>query len=243
MGLPVSLQLYPTTRSFATTGISSSHGQLSEIAPNPFSASAQGWNVGANSIPRVVQMDFGIEVSRTATNPAWNTTITGSGPNNRIGDSWVYGPLNGDFDGTEWQITQSYKAVTLAGPHLGRLFIRVYKAPSPSLSGSDYPPYMLSASYFSGSTATTGSFAITNISPSFAAVATINRLTGSFGLGPQQFRNEYLMLQTFFNLTTVGSGNNSDLDLVFGPTASVFKTANFNSYGMDAVRWNSDDFG
>lgn len=240
MSVPARLQLYMGNGKYPTTN----HMQLSaSVVATVNATTAFGWNVGTNSIPRVVQLQTAAEVSRTSPNPPWNATITGSGPNARIGDSLVYGPLNGDFDETNWEVSWSFKAVSAASTHLGRLLFRVYKAPSVNLSGSAYPPYLLSASFFSGSSPLTNSFAVTNISPSFAATTTINQLTGSFTLGPQQFRNEFLMFQTFFNLTTVGGSVNGDADYLIGPTSGTIKTANFTQYRMNTMKWNDDDFG
>lgn len=242
MGLPAPIQLYMTSNAFSGVG-NVQHGRLATTS-SANATTTFGWNMGQNTIPRVVQMDMGVEVSRTATNPAWNTTITGSGPNNFLGDSWVYGPLEGDFDATNWEISWSFRSVTAASTQRGRILFRIYKAPAVTLSGSVYPPYLLSASFFSGSgAALTNSFVPTSDTATLSATTIRSAVTASFNLGPQQFRNEYLMFQTFFNLLNTASSNNADADWLIGATSGTIKTANFTPYGMDAVKWSSDDFG
>lgn len=238
MGVSIPLTLYMTTTAFPGTN----HGGLSTTPPAG-TTTAAGWNCGTRAAGNISPMDFGIEVGRASA--LWSTTITNSGPNPVIGDSLVYGPLKGDFDESTWNVTWSLKSVTQGGTQRGRFLFRVYKTSTPFLTGSAYTLNLLSASYFSGSggVPATKSYFETSITPSMVSTATQNRCTQSFTLGPQQFRDEYLMFQTFFNITTAGNNPNCDADYIIGPNSGAFKTANFISYRTQFIETISDDFG
>lgn len=242
MSAPAPIRLYMTTQAASASNMpgatgTSGFGRLS-LQTASYATTAFGWNVGTNTAPRYVFMQFSIEVVRTATNPAWNT-VPSSSLSSSLGNAWVYGPLEGDFDGGVWEITQSAKAVTLGSTHLGRFVYAIHKANNLQGSGSK----LISASFLNGATGVTASYISSSLATSFAATTTINLMTASFTLGPQSFRNEYLFIQEQWNVTTAGGGNNADVDWIVGEKSASVKTPDFIGYDMRARMFQDDNMG
>jgi hypothetical protein len=242
MSAPAPFRLYMTLNAASASNMpgatgTSGFGVLS-LNTASYATTTRGWNVGTLTAPRYVFMNFSVEVVRTATNPAWNT-VPSSSLSSSLGNAWVYGPLEGDFDDGVWEITQSAKSTTLGSTHLGRFIYSIHKANNLQASGSR----LLSASFIQGATGVTASFVSSSLATSFAATTTQNRMTASFTLGPQSFRNEYLFIQEQWNVTTAGGGNNADVNWIVGELSASVRTPTYISYEMRGRLFQSDDWG
>jgi len=221
MSLPVTKSYYCTTGSYNASGFAA----LDETAPNLFSATAFGWNMGQNNPPLYCEMYRGVEVLRN-TAGRWFPTPSGSGvPNNTIGNCWAFGPLTGEFLSASWQITMSVCAITRADAQVGQMIYRFWKADNVSGSGAS----LISPTYFSSSRAVPGTTAGGN--------GIITPLTSSIPLPNINLKNEYFFIQTYWSIVTAGTNNGDDENYVFGITASLVKSAPFVTSQARMVVW------
>ena len=199
-------------------------------SPQPvFSASAFGWNMGQNNPPSVAEMSASNEIIRNNAS-AWLSTPTSSIPNNRKGNCWIAGPYSGEFLSGSWQITMSVKAVSAANSQVGNMFFRYWKGSN--ISGSNAA--LMSTTYFTSS-----------LAAPVGSTTVISRCTSSISLPSTIFRNEYLFIQTYWNVVTAGGGgapgNNNDEDYVFGPTASLIRPTPFVADRPYVLPWMSSE--
>jgi hypothetical protein len=211
MPLPVTKVLYCTTGSYSGSGFAA----LSETAPNVFTASAFGWNMGQNNPPLYCEMYRGVEVLRN-TAGRWFPRPSGSGvPNNTIGNCWAFGPLNGEFLSASWQITMSVKAITRSDGQVGNFIYRFWQGSN--VSGSNAT--LITPTFYTSSRNTSESAGATPL--------IVSRLTSSISLPNIRLKNEYLFIQTYWSIVTAGGNNGDDENLVFGISASVIKPTSF----------------
>ena len=213
MPLPVTKVLYCTTGSYSGSGFAA----LLDIAPTPFSASAFGWIMGNSNPPLIAEMSRSFELTRT--DASWLTTPSASIPNRIRGNCWEAGPYNGEFVAGIWSITMSVKSVTRTDSQVGNLLYKFWKGSD--ISGSNAT--LISSTLFTSSRnpAQSGGTTPANLSSSLAA------LTCSANLPSAWFRNEYLFIQTYWNIVTGGGNTTDDENFVFGISASVIKPTPF----------------
>jgi len=220
MPAPVTRTYYCTTGSYSGSGFAA----LSPTAPNPFSASAYGWNMGTNSPPLWCELYRGVEVARN-TAGRWFAAPSASVPNNTIGNCWAIGPLNGEFLSGNWQITMSVIAVLRADGQVGMLNYRFWRANN--VSGSNAT--LISPTYFSSSRAVPGNTSGGN--------GVVLALTSSTALSNIILRNEYFFIQTYWGIITAGGNNGDDENYVFGPNSSLVKPTPFVGDRVTNVGW------
>lgn len=223
MSLPVTKSYYCTTGSYGGSGFAA----LSETAPNLFSATAFGWNMGQNNPPNYCEMQRGVEVARNAAG-LWQAAPTASFPNTVTGNCWAFGPLTGEFLSASWQITMSVRAISRADAQVGQMIYRFWKANN--VSGSNAS--LISPTYFSSSRAIPGTTSAGN--------GIITPLTSSISLPNINLKDEYFFIQTYWRVITAGGNNADDEDYVFGITASLVKSAPFVTSQARIVVWEQD---
>lgn len=214
MPLPITKVLYCTTGSYSGSGFAA----LLDIAPTPFSASAFGWVVGQNNPPAIAEMSGSYEVLRTDT-LSWLSTPSASIPNRIRGNCWESGPYNGEFIAGRWNITMSVKSVTRTDSQVGNFLYKFWKGSD--VSGSNAT--LISSTLFTSSR----NPAVAGGTNAAALLSSLAALTCSANLPSAWFRNEYLFIQTYWNIVTGGDNNGDDENLVFGISASVIKPTPF----------------
>ena len=223
MSVPVTKTYYCTTGSYNASGFAA----LDETAPNLFSATAFGWNMGQNNPPLYCEMSRSFEVLRTDT-LSWLAAPSASIPNRTRGNCWAFGPLTGEFLSASWQITMSVRAITRADAQVGQMIYRFWKADN--VSGSNAS--LISPTYFSSSRAVPGTTA--------GGSGLILPLTSSIPLPNINLKNEYFFIQTYWSIVTAGTNNGDDENYVFGITASLVKSAPFVTSQARMVVWEQD---
>lgn len=197
------------TTLWAVNSIVSTFQEMSETDPGGESTlAANGWNVGSEPAADMALFVAGTEVLR-------GTFAPGTLPDSPIvsGDSFrSTGTYSGSFASGTWAFHLRGIAVTNASGQIGRVRIRVWR--SVNADGS-------SANEITSAVAvgTTPGAAITTSTPQTSSA--------TFNPGTVNVTNEYLLVQTAWEVTTAASMTGADVNLRIGTGATRLITPTF----------------